>query len=555
MYIVTVLLFQQISAQPQNISTTLFPELQSNYIGNLLKTYEYFTFVFHTENESFFRVNSIYKIFELNVHQTMLVYNYDSDGKENIVRQFGERFLNLVVMNDIFKFERFSKEPGRMAVNDVVLLFLYEKNYNDDDVEKWVKMGDHKIIGNVLILDLRNYDLITLNSTLFYSIKGGGIRDVLETTNKSYVEVDKKLLLPKKFDNLQGHLLHVGFINYFPYIFCFEYEEADLSLGPDRVKVCKNAYGVEAVLLQVLSDRMNFTYKLVTYPGESHGFIFEKVVEKRVDFVVGGITRTYSRVLKATFTMSHISEGYTYLYIYKVGVFSYLFMFFFPFQWELWVFIIFVVIVIALLTFFLIGLKISFYNSLIGTLNALLEQVVTMKQNYFNNQQILSALHLTWWFVSICIATYYRAKLASLFIKPPHQEPTSVQRILDDGYEITVDGVLEDAIKEFYQHQSTDRTMRKAAENTVYIKGLCPVLNYTLTHKAALFDEFGYTKYHSQIECPDLIGPHKKLNYEFANLRTVGKPLIVIPHGWPLPKGTPFTFPINMYKLRLRDGK
>ncbi|KAK9680054.1 hypothetical protein QE152_g39459 [Popillia japonica] len=159
---------------------------------------------------------------------------------------------------------------------------------------------------------------------------------------------------------MNGHFFLVGYLNYFPYFSCAK-EKPQLDLDDGNITIiCAKGVGVEGELLDEMSRRLNFTYKLVNFGDSSpKSFfdVFEKVVGGSLDFAVGGITRTRTRTTRALFTATIDREDYNIFYIYRIPEINLILNALYPFKYTLWIAIIVSIFLLSAGLYFYIRAK------------------------------------------------------------------------------------------------------------------------------------------------------------------------------------------------------
>ena len=80
-------------------------------------------------------------------------------------------------------------------------------------------------------------------------------------------------------------------------------------------------------MLEVLSHKLNFTYKLIEVPSKhlSHDGIIKELISGSVDFSIGGLSITYDRYKNLQFSSVFNYEQLGFMFVYQKSFFQRLF--------------------------------------------------------------------------------------------------------------------------------------------------------------------------------------------------------------------------------------
>lgn len=311
-------------------------EQQKFYVKNLVKKYKDYNFVIHTDNVSLIRANYFLTTTNKHMLRSYTIFNYDYLSTDVPRRPEGFRFLNIVLMADPSLFASYLDDLN-VILYDVVIYVINTQYFAAGINSTFWKTPNLKFAGNVIILTLGRKKVNVYRKCYYCGTYAHNLKH-LQTTSASSVNIDKKELMISDFNNLNGHFFKVAFLDYFPYMFCKMVKTK--IVDKKETDACTQQFGSEAAVLEMLSKKLNFTYRLLSDGNvfnKSYADVFMKVEQCEVDFAIGGITKTADRVTRATFTKSIRFEEYVLLYVFKVPVNEKLLFFLYPFDDLTWI--------------------------------------------------------------------------------------------------------------------------------------------------------------------------------------------------------------------------
>ena len=380
--VVSVIILNAVSAKIHENVTESF---DLNYLKNVLEIYEDFIYVIHFDGNSSDVANLLLEYLNEKLSRPSFVYAFD--GKEyEAIRPNGTRLVNLVVCKNPWCFSSFLVDLRNIILWDVLIFVVYDDTvqFTQSHNRFWT-MNYLELSGNVIIIDVRCGSSIKVYNVCYYCGDKSNVLNMLQENGRHDVEIEKSQLLPKIIKNFQKHFFTIAYLNYFPYMFCKKIEE-DEHHG-EVVLTCTEPKGIEAMALKELSAVLNFTYKLLHFNGtkRSYTYVMDKVINRSVDFAIGGITRTTRRQVEATFTSSFAFEDYTSLYLYKIRTSNLLLSYLLTFSVELWFVIISIVIFLSLFLYVTINIhvrlndiKISYYRCLMVSYNIFIKKYYSL---------------------------------------------------------------------------------------------------------------------------------------------------------------------------------
>lgn len=287
--------------------------IRISHLKEFILKFKEFNLVLHYENNTIYFCEDLLKILVNMELMAVSVVQYDTMNFQ-FHRPSGIKFINLVILKNPRKFSFFSASIGNLIVYDLVIFVILKKV---DDIF-WT-MDYLQLAKNVFILDLSKQNKIVVQDVCYYC---GKESYRLNQFHSSFLSLGIPNDNFEKGYNFHNHIFTVGFLDYFPYFKCIQFQNYSEIFGDATVNVCTKAIGMEAELLKEISRRLNFTYKLITYgPGTAPTYTrtFKKLISREIDIGIGGITRTRGRSERASFTSTYDHEDYNIFYHYKLS--------------------------------------------------------------------------------------------------------------------------------------------------------------------------------------------------------------------------------------------
>lgn len=307
---------------------------QTLFTKNFLKLYDGFSIIFHLENSTVRNINHLLKLVHSDSFGEIAICNHDTIDAFQFYNRKRSSFLHLVILTNREKYFDFIKYPKYLFSKDVVLFFVFEeKNWQNNKFWKDEKLS---WAGNVVILTLID-SLTTLYNVCYFCGNLSKKLNYLETINISHSFTEKSQVLPRKFQNFDKHRFKVGYLNSFPHMLCER--SNDIKIKHEVFRKCKIAVGMEVEILDLLSQKLNFSYWLIEYDQLFNQLQVDSVTlySRKIDWMIGGISITSSRALSMSFTTPLAFEPYTFLYVPQQSYHTQFLSFLKPFQPILWV--------------------------------------------------------------------------------------------------------------------------------------------------------------------------------------------------------------------------
>lgn len=326
-------LFKMIQIRKDNSAK----EKQAHFTKTFLKVYTEFSLMFHVENTTTFSIMYLLKLVHDDIFGEIVIINQDTLKYVNFQQRKGFPFLHVVILHDPNKFSSFLKMPGCLINTDVVI-FVLLSNEEAFKEEFW-KMPKLHWAGNVVILSFVN-TTVSVYNVCYYCGDYTKRLHHLQTSSTNSVKIDTSQLLARNFSNFSNHRFNIGYVDSFPFMLCEVSKE--LKQNEEIINRCAHASGLEMGILQILKEKLNFTYVLTEYRDSLSRYDqdINKVGAKKLDFIIGGLSITAATAPKMSFTSALAFEPITFLYIPRESVYSELFDILKPFKSFVWIIVI-----------------------------------------------------------------------------------------------------------------------------------------------------------------------------------------------------------------------
>ena len=265
----------------------------------ILRNYDDFDLIIHVENTTETIVND----FLAEYHVLTTIFNHDFDIP--VTRPGSLQCLHLILFTDPLTFSRFSSNHNNIYSKDVIM-FLCKENSFLSFQENYFRIPHLSRSGLVAVVRFDSGG-ISVYSMCFYCGGSTGRLLLRQRLEFSQLRENPVRLAPKKFDNLNEHVIRVVYIDYFPYVWCVVKSNG----------VCEEAIGSEYELLKTVSGKMNFTYELIEAPNRSYDALINGLVSGQYDMAIGGISITNSRREILQFSIVLRFEDLAFMFVYK----------------------------------------------------------------------------------------------------------------------------------------------------------------------------------------------------------------------------------------------
>lgn len=197
--------------------------------------------VYHYENQTIADMEIAYRNYANVQNQPSLFFNYNLEGE--FLRPFGDACINMVFLTNVSDFNRFYDIAYNVKSTDVILIILYMPAYTND----------------------REYD--TSRAVLIYQKWNNFVKVIHYHSEKEFSIIDITTEL-SDFETYENSFqvfktIDIAYKTCSPFIF----EENQSQLN-----------GIEYKILEVVMDKLNFTFQLVNYSNTPVRLILEDVI-------------------------------------------------------------------------------------------------------------------------------------------------------------------------------------------------------------------------------------------------------------------------------------
>ncbi|XP_063913075.1 uncharacterized protein LOC135129757 [Zophobas morio] len=477
--------------------------------------------VLHFDNATKVAAN----LFLMTLSASLTLVNHDIvNNQPNLEQQCSVKYLHLVLLSNPLTF-------SKLCTSDFVVFFTNPTNFPLGS-ENFSSLSGLEKSGGVAVV---NYaESVELYTICFYC---GDIKGKMTLLQKSSYDqpLDIEFLFSNKFKNFGGHLFKVAYIDYLPYIYCSQ------KTRVNNITLCKKATGSEFLLLQTLSQHLNFTYQLIETPSDFFDILIDEVILKNADFAIGGVSITNQRMKSVKFGALLRLEPLCLLYVFQKPFLSKLF------EYELKnllleLFLLVVMFFLSLVVFFLDKCKLSFVDIFMMFLKSKYEINTNIKTSRFQRMQnSILVIFVSWWIFALIVNVIYRSMLVSLIFEKPLEDVT-FQDLVDQGYQI----VLKKNTS--YMKMFLDTEERLINRSTTLWLDKCEMFPYVQNNKALVPVELTMNLVQTVYHCSTL--RHTIIDVKKFTNRAFG----VTPHAWAFKSDAPFIDEFNVVVKKLLNG-
>lgn len=305
-----VLIFDQSNTKILETKTIINETVRIDYyLRTILQRFKEFDLIFHNY-EYKYDINFLQEL-QNTEYWPISIHSYSRSSKFFRPEVFQAVHviysLNIEIINIL-------AEPTRIKSKDV-LIFVSRENISD----KITTFGQifPKISGKVLLLQENFKNDIEIYKLCYYC--GGESMKLILLQSNNIADTD---LFPSKFTNLNGHLLKICMMQYFPYLTCDQNLTRNEIIPREELTnvECVKISGIEEKLLKLVSKSINFTYKIfLMHPDAGWFNMIELVNKNEMDFAIGGISPTAERIPKVQFSIYFNYESYNLMYLFGLS--------------------------------------------------------------------------------------------------------------------------------------------------------------------------------------------------------------------------------------------
>lgn len=351
------------------ISVNAMNSFHLEYLINVMEKFEKFSFIVHFDTPNAFIGNHLLSEISHSKPTFIASYNASHASYASLRRPAGIQFVHLVLLDDPCEFSKHLAVYGNVILyHTVVFVVQHVENF---EYEFW-ELKHLKFAGKVLIVNMSSSEEISVYKKCYYCGVYAGFLDAIEfkhsnQPNASVSELTQKTINPSSFLRLHGQFLRIGHNEFFPYLYCRGTYHND--------SYCDDLAGAEWKLLQVLAQKLNFSYSMVG--GEYD--VFEHVLNNTADIIIGGVSINFHRFTLVTFSKFIRYEDLNFLYFCHISIWQYLKLYFIPFQFLVWFAVFTMFLVISCFIKFSVRVEgINFSTSLLVRIS-----IVYLRQNSF----------------------------------------------------------------------------------------------------------------------------------------------------------------------------
>ena len=408
------------------------PPLIFTFYGDVLSKYSHFDLILHVDNKSQHVINDFFSIYKALV----TIFNHDTWHSTVVRRLTSASCVNVVYFDNPLRFSSFIQHDKNVNFGDIVI-FLTGSTSLGTLGANYHAMPNLSKCGRVLVINYcSGVEVYTIE---FYKGTESGVLLLLEKIEHGKNTQLSDEFMPKKFDNFNGHLLRVVYIDYYPYVYCVE------KIVVNGTTVCTNAIGSEYELLKSLSDSLNFTYLLIEASNSSYDSLFGGLISEQYDFGIGGLSVTTHRLEIFQFSSVIKFEDVAFMF-HNTHPLLQGTSFFKMISTELQALILLTQVIITLFLYWVIKsnstLTISFVKIFEAFFRVCFEQPVKLKTLLSENRPF--SVYIVWisWCVFFAVVNVtIRSKLTSILIHKPKVDIT-LTKLLTDGRNLVADHAL-----------------------------------------------------------------------------------------------------------------
>ncbi|XP_062609790.1 uncharacterized protein LOC134271606 [Saccostrea cucullata] len=322
-------------------------------------------------------------------------------------------------------------------------------------------------------------------------------------------------------------------------------------------------------ILNAIAEKMKFNYEIQEedsygncYPDEDYCTgMYQKLIDRKADLIVGGITITSAREQYVDFTKPFWNLGITILFRKPKPKPVRLFSFLDPFHKDVWVYMIAIYLCVSFMFFVIARLtpyewcnpypcdqdedivenQFSVLNSMWLTIGSILQQGCELAPRTVSTRMVAGV----WWFFTLIIISSYTANLAAFLTAGRMQSPIESAADLSKQTEIKYGTLQTGSTYSFFQNSIFPVYQRmfafmKKQKPTVFVQNSAKGEERVLKGNYAYFAESTTVEYKVERDC---------------ELMQIGNWLNSVGYGIALPKGSPYRHKISQEILYLMDNQ
>lgn len=365
---------------------------------------------------------------------------------------------------------------------------------------------------------------------------------------------DAEDIFEYKFRNFYGHLFRVSYTNLHPFLMCFEYPP-----------YCNHGLSVEGQMIEIASKVLNFSYELelMRYvPNKAKNKTIGTkqkslllVVNKSLDFSIGGISITYPRQKILRFTIPYTHQSSIFYFGTLPNSPSSIFAILHQFRSTLWVAlfsqIFFTAFVLRLILKLFQVLTLPYYR-ITNFLMAFLVEQSPPKYRVFNGLKTLTSIRIIsfcWAIFSIILTSIYKSRLSASMFLYPNPDPNYIQDFLNLNYRFHFN-LKDSTALQSYLAWSDHEKYQQVLANGFSEFDVCESIRYALDNpKIAVLGEKVFSKFYISTHCNNSF-----TREDYARLRIAIEHVFPTGYGWAFHKHAPYVFVFDKLLEIFREG-
>lgn len=280
----------------------------SSSSANFLRFYKQHEYLLtlHVTNKTKYLANDFLAAFP-----TMtVIFNHDTIARNYLKRPHGLHLLNLVIFENPLFFSEYSNQPSNIKCEDVILFLMRPLAF------EFLKKNHRTVLPNLqksgrVIVVVAGDILTNIYIMCFYCGTTSGTFVAIQTLKTGTFAQNSPAIFASDYKNFNGHVLKVGYIDYFPYIYCQK------KIAQNEGNFCEKAIGIELDLLTAMSEALNFKFQLIESRNQSYRNLILDLIEDKFDFAIGGLSMTIKRREYLQFTDVFNFEDIALIFYYK----------------------------------------------------------------------------------------------------------------------------------------------------------------------------------------------------------------------------------------------
>lgn len=301
-------------------------------------TSDYMNYAILTNNREIIQLSTKRSSKSINLLVTLML-NYDTMKTAQLHDGYimSHSTVHIVGLMDVSRFDTICK--SHLKPSDTIIFICHREHgsckdaFIDGELNSSFLTGSdfYKAVFNPFIVAFTENRLSLYESCFFCGNKAKTISLVYEVqinaeTNLESIKLNSEInqILKKKHVDFNSHTFYIAF-NLGSINFICE-KPTNISMHNEAIIIsCGNSVSLEGNMIEEISKRLNFKYKLLNFEhtyGKARETLVSLVNESKADFAIGSISITVSRWQKADFTYPVIQDPCKVLYNVQNSIFK-----------------------------------------------------------------------------------------------------------------------------------------------------------------------------------------------------------------------------------------